>query len=574
MSRLVLVALSLAFTLAAPVRADDLADLKKQALSSEMTPRRKALKSLVAMGTEEAAKALLAAAAAADQRGDRIGVADVVFTLKSANDPAMAPPFRAALKSAPKSLKVALVAALGRLADKESAPMLREMSKQQDDARLAREAYQALAAVTEERADVERFLADLKDRKTASQATDALKRLSSPALAPALYPLLRDPSAPGAAVSAAISALGRMSVPESAVPLLDVVERDERVGVRQAAGRALVSVVEPAHIGRMEKLLFEKKRSEVTDAFLAADRRQGWRSMKKLLGKDRGKVTTLLYKVASSAHPSDEPLAMAALRAKDDSVRRGGIEILGHLDTTSAEATLCKELKNRKSSVYIREDAARGLASFGTDTAITCLIETMEAEKRHRKYFGNNTWEACVKALRRITGEKLDEDPQAWRTWHDGGLKAGVDGMIAGLSHKDAAVRALAATRLVEHKERNKAVDALLAAVAKERQASARLSMVRALGKIRDPKAKDVLVTVLEQRGSRSFEEHVALARVLDDLGDGRGTLALVELLASDKADERELGARALSEVTGEPLHYDVAKWRAWWKTYAERYRR
>ena len=223
-------------------------------------------------------------------------------------------------------------------------------------------------------------------------------------------------------------------------------------------------------------------------------------------------------------------------------------------------------------------DAASALATFGTDTAIVCYIQTMEAERdapeRHRKtYFGNNTWEACVKALRSITGEKMEEDPKAWRTWHEGGLKAGLAGMTSGLTHQDAAVRTLAATRLGQHAEKAKALDALLTAVATERNPTARIAMVKTLGAIRDVKARDTLVTVLEAKGSKTLEEHVALARALDDVGDGRGTNALIEMLSSEDSKDWALAARALSEATGEPLHYDIAKWRAWWKTYGERYR-
>jgi len=563
---------------ATPVYADEIATLRDQSLSGDMGTRRKALRQLVALGTPQAAEALVAAGTAAEKRGDNVGVNDVVFTLKSVTSPAMAPPLRAAVPAAAKNLKVGLVTTLGRLGDAESAPMLRELSKQPEDKKLARAAYLALAGATQDRTDVERFTADLKDRKTEGDASDALGRLAAPALAPALYPLLRDPAAPQGAVTSALRALGRMAAPESAVPLMDVVERDERGGIRAEAARALLGVAEPTHVPRLERLLVEKNRSEVRDAFLAADRRQGWKSTKKLITQKFSGLVNLLPYVAMDAHPSDEQLAMAALASSDDSVRRGGIDILGHLDTATAETTLCKELKNAKNKSFVREDAASALATFGTDTAIVCYIQTMEAERdapeRHRKtYFGNNTWEACVKALRSITGEKMEEDPKAWRTWHEGGLKAGLAGMTSGLTHQDAAVRTLAATRLGQHAEKAKALDALLTAVATERNPTARIAMVKTLGAIRDVKARDTLVTVLEAKGSKTLEEHVALARALDDVGDGRGTNALIEMLSSEDSKDWALAARALSEATGEPLHYDIAKWRAWWKTYGERYR-
>lgn len=571
---------ALPFTAATAALADakkpaDVRGLRAQALSSEMKPRREALKALVALGTPEAAHALLAAAEAAEKRDDHIGVSDVSHALKQLSSPAMARPLREALaRGQPARVRAAIATTLGKLGDEESAPLLRKLS-QSDDRQLAWAAYVALAACTRERADVERILADA--RKEESRSVAALRELRDPSLASALYPVLRDPSAPNQVVHAAINVLGRMAEPASAVPLLDVIERDERSWARQAAAQALVSVVEPEHVPRLEKLVMNGQRL-VQDAYLAADRRQHWRSLKRLIAQGHRDAVALVYRVASNAHVSDEPLALAALAAKDLSMRRAGIDILGALGTKNAEKILCGELKNDANHFTLRVDAARGLGRNGTDGAIVCLIEAMEIEQRapqphRRRYHGNNTWEECIRSLRRITGENLGEDPKAWRTWHRGGLKSGVDGMIAGLSHADAAVRTLAAKRLLEHRERAKAIDALLEATAKERNGEARTQMVKALGAIRDPRAIPVLVTLLEGRGHRSFDEHVALARALDDLGDGRGTASLIEMLESDDENQRELAARALAEVTGEPAHHDMKRWRAWWKTYAERYR-
>jgi HEAT repeat protein len=564
---------------AVPVRADELPALKEQAFSGEMSPRRKALKVLVALGTPQAADVMIAAALAAEKRGDTVGVNDVAYSFKGVASPAMAPSMRAAAPTAPKALQRALVTVLGRLADVESVPMLRKFAHQAEDRSLAREARFALAAATQDREDVEEILAGLKDRKTEGDSIESLGRLAAPSLAPSLFPLLRDSQVSQQAVVAAIKALGRMAAPASAVPLLDVVERDERGAVTSEAGRALASVAEPAQLGRLEKLLVEKERREVREAYLAADRRQGWKALIRLLARKPALAGPMLYDVAYAARPSDEPLALAALASSDDTVKRGGIAILAHLDTAGAESALCRELKDARNKSYSRVDAAQGLAGFGTDTSITCLIDAMEgeqnaAEKWRRTYSGNNTWEECVRSLQHITNEKMEENPKEWRTWHQGGLKAGIPGMVAGLSHADAAVRMLAATRIAQHKERRDALDALLVSVAKERNADARVAMLRAIAAIRDPKARDVLVGVLESSGNPAIEERIVLARALDDLGDGRGTGALVALLGSENEKERDMAARALSEVTGEPLHHDAAAWRAWWKAHAERYRR
>jgi HEAT repeat protein len=298
----------------------------------------------------------------------------------------------------------------------------------------------------------------------------------------------------------------------------------------------------------------------------------------------------LLYTISSDVHPTDEDIAYVALAtAKNprvgDPLRRAGVEILGRANSERAEVTLCRELKDKSNTSSLRTDAIEGLARAKSDVAITCLIDVLDSESKLKvsapRQISINVHEDVTRALERIAGERLGPDAKAFRTWHTAGLKAGLDGFLVGLTHADGAVRALAATRLnalarkgmKNAEERQKAAHALASVVVDERDTTARVAMVSALGELSDRSATEALVRVLERSGDKSFDEKVALARALDRLGDARGTASLVEGLGASDDKARSEAARALSAVTGEPLHHDVGRWRTWWKTYAERYR-
>jgi HEAT repeat protein len=562
----------------------------------DMKTRRAALKILSADGSARAVDDMVQGANAAAARNDSVGVRDIAHALKQVKNPDAVGALLALVESeqkskAPIGLLGAAIETLGDLRDPKAAPVLRAILDDSTRSKEHRAAFFALAKTTNAPDDVARYATALKDRKTASDAARAIGEMENPALASALVPLLTDPDVNKVDLAKVIRALGRMADPKTAVPLMDVVERGSESGPSGAAAEALVTCVEPENIPRLLKMMEARRGSRALHAaFVAADRRQGHKALRGLLKSNPTLATELLYTMSSDVHPTDEDIAYAALATSKtprggDPLRRAGLEVLGRVNSARAEETLCRELKDKDNTSSIRTDAVAGLARAKSDASITCLIDVLESESKLKtsapRQFSINVHEDTTRALERIAGERLGPDAKAFRTWHAAGLKAGLDGFLGGLTHKDESVRTLAATRLgalakkgmKNAEERQKAAHVLSSVVIDERNATARTAMVTALGELRDRSATEALVRVLERAGSKDFDEKVALARALDQLGDARGTASLVEGLGSSDDKTRAESARALSAVTGEPLHHDVNRWRAWWKTYAERYR-
>ena len=113
---------------------------------------------------------------------------------------------------------------------------------------------------------------------------------------------------------------------------------------------------------------------------------------------------------------------------------------------------------------------------------------------------------------------------------------------------------------------------ALLKHLPEERDEAVRTEVLSAIAAFDSDVAKGPLVAELE-RNRASWPERVALAKALDRLGDGRGTLALLKLVDGNDGAVAQRAMLALSEVTGEPPTSSPPFWRAWWKTHAERYR-
>ncbi len=148
------------------------------------------------------------------------------------------------------------------------------------------------------------------------------------------------------------------------------------------------------------------------------------------------------------------------------------------------------------------------------------------------------------------------------------------EAMVAALQHQNAQVRILAARQLMKKgvaRNVDTVANAALAALEQFKDHATRVALLELIGKMGRPRDVDALVALLSEKPS--LEERVALARALDALGDGRGTLSFVEDLQSDKGTTREEAVRALSDITGEPYRPNPAWWQEWWKTYAERYR-
>jgi len=176
-----------------------------------------------------------------------------------------------------------------------------------------------------------------------------------------------------------------------------------------------------------------------------------------------------------------------------------------------------------------------------------------------------------VRALVEATGQELGDDLTAWHVFVSGGvgLRGGEAALVAALSHPSPSVRSLAAHQLGTAKQ---GLPALLRHLPDERDEAVRTEVLRAIAAFDSDVAKGPLVAELE-RDRASWPERVALAKALDRLGDGRGTLVLLKLVDGSDGAVAQRAMLALSEVTGEPPTSSPPFWRAWWKTHAERYR-
>ncbi len=366
--------------------------------------------------------------------------------------------------------------------------------------------------------------------------------------------------------------LGTLGNPVAAVALLDIVA-DKGEGHEDAA-RALSGCADEAALPRMIAILDARlaKESwngggELALSIVRLDRVQGFERTLPLIAKHGLVGVELLRAMLDETHPSDKRAFLHALAQTDrDPSTTYTFQVLGvmglaRIDTAESLATLCTLATTHKEG-SVREHAAVGLARFPEQKALACMVRALELDPD-----GNDE---IVRALERATGQAIGKDKKAWRVFVDGGIGlGGAASLVAALDHDDAAVRALAARRLGQERQ---GLAPLLARLPKESDATARAAILNALVAFDHESAKAPLVAELEKNRA-SWPEKVALARALDRLGDGRGTLALVKLVDGSDAGDAQRAMLALSEVTGEPPTASPPFWRAWWKAQAERYR-
>ena len=92
----------------------------------------------------------------------------------------------------------------------------------------------------------------------------------------------------------------------------------------------------------------------------------------------------------------------------------------------------------------------------------------------------------------------------------------------------------------------------LLKGLPAESDENARLAILRAIAAHDVSAAREHLVLELERRRA-TWPERVVLARALDRLGDGRGTLLSLKMIDGRDVGDGQRAMLALSEVTGEP---------------------
>ena len=211
----------------------------------------------------------------------------------------------------------------------------------------------------------------------------------------------------------------------------------------------------------------------------------------------------------------------------------------------------------------VRKLAAVELKRFPEPKAVGCMVTAL-----HKARDGDG--DEIVRALVDATGEEL-KDVKDWDVFVRGGfgVGGGEDELKKQLSSSNPSARALAASQLGKQK---KALSSLLAALPTESSPEARLAILTAIAAHDHESAKKPLIDELERKRS-SWAERVVVAKSLDRLGEGRGTLELLKLVDGNDGDAAHKAMLALSEVTGEPPTSSPPFWRAWWKQHAERYR-
>jgi HEAT repeat protein len=403
---------------------------------------------------------------------------------------------------------------------------------------------------------------------------NALAAIRHPSLAPHLVPLLRDDDVNVRSSTARV--LGRLAVEDTAVPLLDAATRDPVRRVRNDAAASLAYVASEDALGRMAKHLKKGDHPHLARPFVRTSRVFGHKQTRRLLRRrDHQLAYRILNAILHDVHPSDEGILLDQAGARDFSRRQLAVIGLGSLHTPRARATLCKLLKKDR---RIRSTAARSLAQFRDLNAVDCLIAQLTRSTPRKE---PSTHDTIQGALRYATGENL-KGAAAWRAWRKSGAsgKRSTAEWIAALDDESADVRALAANQIGARFERardkaklrEEAGPALIAALVDERHDDALRAEARAVERVGVPLAGEALVAALEHAPRRDARR--AIIRALDSIGDGRGTLRLVRELDSHDPATRQRAAEDLAIITAEPLHYDVGRWRAWWKKHAERYRR
>lgn len=401
---------------------------------------------------------------------------------------------------------------------------------------------------------------------------EALARLP-PSSSKSFIPLLRNPRRETR--KSICELLGQLGDKDSGVPLLDLIERDDEV--KDDAARALSGVADEHTLPRMRKLLAARlaKESwngggELALSFVRADRAFGLERTLAQISQQNLVGIELLRAMLKETHPSDARAFAHAFAQKnpDQSTTYTfrALAILGwaRIDTPASVETLC-HIATTHAEDSVRTQAATALARFPEPKALSCMVTALK-KSQDKGWRGD-----VIRALEDATGESLGDDVKAWSTFVDGGvgLKGGEAALTAALSNPSSSVRALAARQLGKNKQ---GLSSLLQALPRESDAEARLEIVTAVAAHDADAAKVPLVDELERRRA-SWPEQIALAKALDRLGDGRGTLVLLKMMEGTDPTKAQAAMLALSEVTGEPPTSSPPFWRAWWKAHAERYR-
>ena len=393
-----------------------------------------------------------------------------------------------------------------------------------------------------------------------------------PSSSKAFLPLLRNPSRDTRKAIAKL--LGQLGSAGSAVALLDVIE--ENGDIEHDAAAALGACADAAALPRMGKILDDRLKKApwvggggLALAFVRADRANGLERTLSLIGKQGLVGIELLRALLKETHPSDARAFAHAFQQKSpdasttSTYRSLAISGWARIDTPASIETLCG-IATTHADGGLRKLAAVELKRFPEPRAVGCMVAALHKAR------GDGEGDEIVRALVKATGEELT-DRKAWDVFVRGGfgVGGGEEELKKQLSSLNASARALAASQLGKQKE---ALPSLLLALPSESSTEARLAILTAIAAHDSESSKKPLVDELERKRS-SWPERIVIAKALDRVGEGRGTLELLKLADGNDGDAAQKAMLALSEVTGEPPTSSPSSWRAWWKEHAERYR-
>lgn len=574
-----LVGMAVVLFASAPSHAKPLRPLEELVKASRADPDDTRIPREIARhGTAEAARILVGLPQVETKPGAIRGA------LEALTDPEGAVHLHPLLEHPDRRLRRAAVDTLGRLASPESADVL--LATLERDPEVEGPGLSALARCASSPEHLDAILSRL-DGPRSRDAKRALARLQEPRLAPRVVPLLKAPDV--GARRLAVSVLEALGNPETAAALLDTVEKDEDDKVRAAAAMAVATVASGKEVPRMLRILrrFRKEnprasRSRTELALLGAlaevDRVHGHRTTLKLLSGKDDATREVLGHLIRDARSVDEVVAEAGYRSREEYDRNLALRLYGAVGTPSARDRLCAVLLDEEVEGRLRAVAAEMLGRFSGNETVDCLIASFDRVpfygrgKNRRK---GTLGEDIARALRRVTGERIeDEDGPEWKKWWKYRVND-VDGAIETLStSRDPGARSFAVSILLKAgaKDRDRVGQAMLATLETERNLANRVVLVKGLAQMQTPGAREAFALRLDE--ARDLEELEALAQALHDLGDGRGTLALIERLADETGPKAGAIGAALGRVSGEVPHASVPKWRAWWAANAERYRR
>lgn len=100
---------------------------------------------------------------------------------------------------------------------------------------------------------------------------------------------------------------------------------------------------------------------------------------------------------------------------RDWRTRGAAATALGGIRTPESLRTLVQSMTSEDDS-FVLERVAASLGNYPEDSSIESLIAAMQREAA-RSEIRMAVARACTLSLRRITGERIGNDPSAWRTW-------------------------------------------------------------------------------------------------------------------------------------------------------------